>query len=150
MSGKNTYLNISDFTDRGFFNSSGLECTIDNVFFRKGDTLEHHQIKQVLDTCKQYNASNINTLIVKEQKTLTIWIADKSSSNQSQSAELKDREQDIVSSPKLEGDRALPTKTITKRYRGQIYEETVIDWSAVQQMSQPNKPRRKYRGQYID
>ena len=58
-------------------------------------------------------------------------------------------ENNQVATQPAEDKQSLPTKTITKRYRGQEYEEVVIDWAAVQQ-NQQNKPRRKYRGQYID
>ncbi|MEO1673086.1 MAG: hypothetical protein AAFR77_20300 [Cyanobacteria bacterium J06631_2] len=44
----------------------------------------------------------------------------------------------------------MPTKVVTKRYRGQVYEETVVDWAAVKQMPTMDKSRRKYRGNYID
>ena len=43
----------------------------------------------------------------------------------------------------------LPTKTVVKKYRGQEYQETIVDWTALQQIDR-QKPRRKYRGQYID
>lgn len=145
MSGKTTYYTIDKFTKQGKLNTDGLECTIDNLRFRKGDSSSSRNIKEVIDTCKKYNNFSINTLIVRNEEILTIWIEQKPKENRDNApVSSNDRAMDSQTS-----DRALPTKTITRRYRGQVYEETVIDWVAVQQ-SQLNKPRRKYRGQYIE
>lgn len=99
-------------------------------------------MKDALNICKKYHNININTLIVKDKEQLTIWIEEKS---------IIESENRINES---QGEAAtndrLPTKKVTKRYRGQVYEETVVDWSAVQQLDRQNKPARKYRGQYID
>ena len=142
MAGKTTYLTTSEFTDRGIFDSSKLECTIDNVCFRKGDSLSNIQIKEALDICKKYNGFNINTLIIKDRETLIVWIEEKSKSNETETVEPE---------VKAGNEQSLPTKKVTKRYRGQVYEETVVDWSAVKQSSQQNNSaRKKYRGQYID
>jgi len=153
MPGKTTYLTISDFTERGVIDSSGLEYNLNNFSFRKGDSLGHHQIKEILDTCKKYHNIDINTLIVKDEKNLTLWIEEKSKRVASQPVESSnDEEESAVETP---ANNQLPTKTVTKRYRGQVYEETVVDWAAVQQLNQQEKPRqeksrRKYRGRYID
>ena len=147
MPGKTTYLTISDFTERGVIGSSGLEYNINNFSFRKGDSLGHHQIKEMLDTCKKYHNIDINTLIVKDEKNLTLWIEEKSKRAASQPIKSSNDEELAVETP---ANNQLPTKTVTKRYRGQVYEETVVDWAAVQQLNQQEKPRRKYRGQYID
>ena len=45
---------------------------------------------------------------------------------------------------------SIPTKTEIKKYRGKLYEEEIIDWTKMQPPSPQNKPRRKYRGHYID
>lgn len=143
MTGKTTYLKTEDFRQRGNFNRFDSECRIDNLVFRKGDTLPQQDIQQVLDICNKYNKFDINTLIIKSGDNLTIWIEEKSQrsicdQNNTQSSTTQ------VSQP------SLPTKTVTKRYRGQVYEETVVDWAAIQQVGNQNKPRRKYRGQYVD
>ena len=47
----------------------------------------------------------------------------------------------------------LPTKKVIRRYRGQVYEEEVIDYAKVKQLGlnlNKQKTRKKYRGQYID
>jgi len=144
MPGKNIYLSVDDFNDRGIFKSSGLECTIDNLVFRKGDTVEHLRIKEILDLCKKYHSFNRNTLIVKYKNYLTICIEE----NNKQVSNTLTSQANTSAVPQS-NNSGLPTKTVTKRYRGQVYEETVVDWAAVQQ-EQQNKPRRKYRGQYID
>jgi hypothetical protein len=45
----------------------------------------------------------------------------------------------------------IPTKKVTKLYRGQTYEVEIPDYSiaSIEIQNQP-KPRKKYRGQYID
>lgn len=144
MAAKITYLKTEDFEQQGVFNHLGSECEINNLFFRKGDTLRDYEIKQVLDICNKYHKFDINTLIIKGEQELTIWIEEKSKRIASKSTQ-----NNQVPQQYQVNKQSLPTKTITKKYRGQVYEEVVVDWAAVPQKTQP-KPRRKYRGQYID
>ena len=146
MAGKITYFKTEDFKHRGVFNQFYSECKLDNLVFVKGDTLKHSEIRQVLDTCNKYNSFDINTLIVKGEDDLTIWIEQKS---QRQNTSNQASEQNKTSQVP-QTTTPLPTKTVTKRYRGQVYEETVVDWAAVQQIKPNNTTRRKYRGNYID
>ncbi|MCC0176908.1 hypothetical protein I4641_07940 [Waterburya agarophytonicola K14] len=150
MTGKNTYLSISEFNDKSQFDSSNLECTIDGIFFRKSDALNASNITSILSICKKYNNFDIDTLIVKNNDKLTIWIEEKAKKNNIKSVELKEKQTTPTSAQPQVNMNDLPTKTITRRYRGQVYEETVLDWLAVEKISEENKPRRKYRGQYID
>ena len=149
MPGKIIYLNQEDFNQRGVFNQFHSECELDGSAFRKNDTLKHQEIKQVLDTCKKYNNFGVNTLIIKSESDLTIWIE-----QTSQRATNSDLPTAASQTNPPASQQALPTKTVTKRYRGQVYEETVVDWTAVamQNKSLPTegKQRRKYRGNYID
>ncbi len=150
MAGKTTYLTIEEFNNQAVLNQLDSKCTINNSIFKKGDVLQHQEIKEVLDICNNYNDFNINTLIVNSQETLTIWIEEKSQVSPVQAIEIqknKDNQEKIESWPT---NQSVPTKKVIKRYRGQVYEEEVADWSAMQQMNQQNKPRRKYRGHYID
>ncbi len=148
MASKITYIKTEDFETRRVLGSSSSECTLNNLLFRKSDAFDHHQIKEVLDICNKYNGFNINTLVVKSQDILTIWIEEKSKNTQSlESPENKHQE----ANRQIQSvNQPLPTKKVTKKYRGQEYEEEVVDWAAVQEMSQQNKPPQKYRGQYID
>ena len=150
MSGKITYFKTEDFNQRGEFNQFHSECKLDDLVFRKGDTVNQLEIKQVLDICKKYNGFDMNTLIVKSEEYLTIWIEQKS--QPSPASENPEQQQAVQpqAAPSSTPQQPLPTKVVTKRYRGQVYEETVVDWTAVQQLKQTNKTPRKYRGQYID
>lgn len=147
MAGKITYLNLKDFTKQGVFDEFEVKCSIGDLVFRKGDTLGQHEIKTVLDTCNKYNSFGIDTLIVQGKNDLTIWIEEKFKAASAQS-EPKDNKDNQTAQPQP-NHQSLPTKTVTKKYRGQVYEEVVVDWAAVQQTNQP-KPRRKYRGRYVD
>ena len=144
MAGITTYFTVENFTQKGVFSDSGLS-TIDNVVFRKGDTFRDFEIKKVLDICNKYNNFGVNTLIVKKQNELTIWIEEFSVSNKSSNSE----DLNHLASTQPQTNQPVPTKTVVKRYRGREYEETVVDGAALQQMNQ-QKPRRKYRGQYVD
>ena len=146
MAAKITYFKAEDFKQRGIFNQFHSECTLDDLSFRRGDTLKNYEIKQVLDTCNKYNSFNINTLIVKDKENLTIWIEQKSQPQDTPNKVSHPDETPQIAS----GEQPLPTKVVTKKYRGQIYEETVVDWAAVQQMKKKDTVRRKYRGNYID
>ncbi|MEL6437735.1 MAG: hypothetical protein AAFQ80_00565 [Cyanobacteria bacterium J06621_8] len=135
---KITYLKVEEFNHQGEFNHHGSECRINSLVFRKGNTMGHHEIKQVLDICNKYQNFDTHTLIIRGEKELTVWIEDKAQRPVTQAAT------DISAS------QSFSTKTVTRRYRGQVYEETVVDYAALQQNNQENKPRRKYRGKYID
>jgi len=154
MTSKINYLKKEDFDRQGIFNQFRSECRLKDLVFRKGDTFENQEIKQVLDTCKKYKQLGTDTLIVRSNSDLTIWIEQKSQSKangdrpNSQTANISPT---TSSTPQT----SLPTKTVTKRYRGQVYEETVVDWAAVAMQKQNKTPkndkqRRKYRGNYID
>ena len=149
MPGKIIYLNQEDFNQRGVFNQFHSECELDGSAFRKNDTFKHQEIKQVLETCKKYNNFGVNTLMIKSESDLTIWIE-----QISQRATNSDLPTAASQTDAPASQQALPTKTVTKRYRGQVYEETVVDWAAVamQNKSLPTegKQRRKYRGNYVD
>ena len=144
MSSKITYFKTERFIKEGMFDQTGSKCTIKGLVFRKGDTLAHHEVEQVIKSCNQYRDRDINTIIVKDENDLTIWIEETLTSSKLQNSKHSDME-----TPSQVDPRSLPTKTVIKKYRGQEYEETVVDWAAMQQINQ-SKPRRKYRGQYID
>lgn len=147
MAGKITYFTVEDFASKGVFSDSGLKCTVNNVVFRKGDAFAGSEIKKVLDTCNKYNNFGLNTLIVKKENELTIWIQEEPSASNKPNNSIQDRNHPASTQPQT--NQSLPTKTVVKKYRGREYEETVVDWAALQQTNQ-SKPRRKYRGQYID
>ncbi|MEM8675594.1 MAG: hypothetical protein AAGF83_17230 [Cyanobacteria bacterium P01_G01_bin.67] len=141
MAAKITYLVIEDFNQRVDFTHHSSECKINALVFRKGNTFFLQEIKQVLDTCNKYTSFDINTLIVKGESDLTIWIEEKSQRPNTQNT--------LATATTQPNSQSLPTKTVTKRYRGQVYEEKIVDCLAIQQ-NQPDRSRRKYRGRYID
>ena len=147
MAGKITYFTVEDFASKGVFSDSDLKCTVNNVVFRKGDVFADIEIKKALDTCNKYNSFGVDTLIVKKENELTIWIQEELSASNKPNNSIQDRNH--PASTQSQTNQSLPTKTVVKRYRGREYEETVVDWAAIQQINQP-KARRKYRGQYID
>ena len=109
-------------------------------------------------------------MVVRSQEYLTIWVEDKIQSALRQNNKMNNKKavaqnNDSVSTEKVlqkyrgrayeketivQNNDSVPTKKVTKRYRGRVYDEEVVDWSQMQPTSQPKKPRRKYRGQYID
>lgn len=145
MPSKISYFRTEHFLETADFNASGSKCTIDGLGFKKGDTFGHQETERVIIICNQYKDSDLNTLLVKGEDSLTIWVEEKSpTSSKPQNYQTSAVEQQSLTNP-----QPLPTKTVVKKYRGQEYEETVVDWAAIQQMNH-QKPRRKYRGQYID
>lgn len=145
MPSKTSYFKTERFLKEATFDRSGLKCVIKNRIFKKDDSWTHDESEKVINLCSQYRNNEIDTLVVKGKNDLTVWIEDKSTAaieSPNQVASIADRQS-------LTDPQALPTKTIIKKYRGREYEETVVDWAAVQQIQQP-KPRRKYRGQYVD
>ena len=150
MAGTITYFTVENFAEQAVFSDSDLKCTINNIVFRKGDIFANLEIKKVIDTCKKYNNFGVNTLIVKKDKELTIWIEERVLANNKSDNLQKDGNHAASTQPQT--NQSLYTKTVIKKYRGREYEETVVDWATVRQLQQTNqqKPRRKYRGQYID
>lgn len=68
-----------------------------------------------------------------------------------QTYEIEVVDETALTSEQKDTVKAVPTKKVIRQYRGQTYEVEVPDYSAMQQASQnQQKPRRKYRGQYID
>ena len=149
MPARTTSFTVKDFEQRGVFNQSDSECQIDDLLFRKSSVYENKEIKQVLDICKKHNSLGFNILVVRSMSDLTIWVEKKS-----QPSAKKDRPPADKTQTDSQATPSLPTKTITKKYRGQVYEETVVDWAAVAMQKQgtqtEGKVRRKYRGNYID
>ena len=145
MSGKIAYYNKKHFLKRVDFDRTGSKCTIKDLVFEKGETLKHRNLKKAMNYCKQYNDRNLSTIVVRGEQDIVIWIEKKP---QTTSTKSQNDKTEVKISPQT-SQQPLPTKTVTKKYRGQVYEEVVIDWAAVQQIKQP-KPRRKYRGQYVD
>lgn len=74
-----TYLEFKELDQKGTFNKSGSEYTLDNIVFRKSKTWNSGEIEQAKDACNKYHRFDLNTLIVKEENKLTIWIEKKSS-----------------------------------------------------------------------
>lgn len=145
MTGTTTYLESKELDQKGTFNQSGSEYTLDNIVFRKSKTWNGGEIEQAKDACNKYHKFDLNTLIVKEENKITIWIEKKSSIT----ATKKNTEpQETIQTQ--EERQPISTKTITKKYRGKEYEQVVVDSAAIQQTDLQNKPRRKYRGRYID
>ena len=145
MAGTTTYLEFKELVQKGTFNKSGSEYTLDNMVFRKSKTWNGGEIEQAKDTCNKYHKFDLSTLIVKKENKLTIWIEKKSSITATKE---NTEPQEII---QTQQDRqSIPTKTIIKKYRGQEYEQVVVDWTKIQQTDLQNKPRRKYRGRYID
>ena len=62
MAGKIIYFKAEDFNHRGTFNQFYSECKLDDLVFRKSDTLNHHEIKQVLDICNKYNSRSVQKI----------------------------------------------------------------------------------------
>ena len=176
MAGQIKYFTKENFARQGIFNEFHSECKINNLHWKRGDTYRHQEIKAVLNLCKKFNQREFDTIIVRSEADLTIWIEDKSQTRnllddssdrtQTNSAAPEAAQQQLPtktvtrryrgqtyeetdSTAPEAAQQQLPTKTVTRRYRGQTYEETVIDWAAVQQANVA-KPRRKYRGQYVD
>ncbi len=148
MTVRTAYLKKDHFVEKANFDGSGEKCILNDLVFKKGDTLEKHELKTAITRSKQYNYKKLNTIVVRGKKDITLWIEDKSSTSSQIERELNSP---IESNPQPT-NQSLPTKTVTEKYRGREYQKVVVDWAAVQQINQLNqqKPRRKYRGQYID
>ncbi len=74
MAVKSTYLTVNNPKEQVSFDSTGLRCKINEINFTQKSSLEDREIKEVLNICKKYHASNLDTLIIKDNNILTIWM----------------------------------------------------------------------------
>ena len=141
--------------------SNAQSVDFENVSFRKGPTFPLEMYEKALAYCEKFSVKQLKSLIVKNKYSLTIW-------NQQQTSVISDQDAAKAGTEKLQtptsqveftensgqeqaAPNKVPTKTVVRHYRGQTYEVQVPDYSAIQQqLSNKQKPRRKYRGQYID
>lgn len=150
-----------------FLNASSIDFEGDS--FNKGVTFSLKMQEQAIKYCQKLAAKKIKSLSIKSKYGITIWIQtegdeDKETKpklhllNEEKAIEQSHTESNKITSSDLEKFNSLPknltnevsTKKVTRVYRGQTYEVEIPDYSAIQKRSSRQKPRRKYRGQYVD
>lgn len=180
MIGFVTQIAESEFKSNSNWDSDSLTVDFDDSSFKKGPTFALGMEEQALTYCKKLSTQHLKSLIVKNKYSLTIWIQQQIAAigshspdtttqpqtktnadlpkttmvkhyrGQTYEVEVTDNsaqsaEQQQAAAPKI------PTKKVIRQYRGQTYEVEVPDYSAIQNLAaNQQKPRRKYRGQYID
>ncbi|MEO0683881.1 MAG: hypothetical protein AAFY76_02210 [Cyanobacteria bacterium J06649_11] len=91
-----------------------------------------HKIPETIEEC---SSDDLEIILVEHRKFYSIWL-EKKVENKSK----------VESASKSEFKS---NQKIIKRYRGQVYEEEILD-SATLKIDKINKKRLKYRGKYID
>ena len=128
--------------------------------FNKKFTFSLEMQERAIKYCQKFAAKKIKSLLVKGEYGITVWIETQNSNFKEIKLESlppteiikpSNDESNIESNNSQEHiTHKIPTKKVTRVYRGQTYEVEVLDYSALQNMPKQQKPRRKYRGQYID
>lgn len=136
-----------------------------NDCFKKGATFSLAMQEQALKYCQKYLDKGLNSLLVQSKHYFTIWIQSTNTESQPThlkanlspvNSELVAKDTNFQSIQKVVAvdsinEAQIPKKKVTKLYRGVAYEIEAPDHSLIQQTVQDQlKPRRKYRGQYID
>ena len=133
--------------------------------FNKGFTFSLAMQEQAIKHCQKFATQKLKSLLVKGRYGITVWIQAQSSKSEEikleslPSTEIikpSDNESSSVnfnagSNNSQENITSkIPIKKVTRVYRGQTYEVEIPDYSTIQNISGQQKPRRKYRGQYVD
>ena len=132
--------------------------------FNKGFTFSLAMQEQAIKHCQKFATQKLKSLLVKGRYGITVWIQTQSSNSEEvleflPSIEIVKPSDDESSSVNFNAGannsqenitHEIPAKKVTRVYRGQTYEVEIPDYSTIQNISGQQKPRRKYRGQYID
>lgn len=137
--------------------------------FSKGFTFSLGMQEQAIKFCQKLAAKKIKSLLVKGKHGITIWIQTKGDNSEGinpkyhlPTTEKEVTKQSYDESTNITSSNAelnnsqenrtnkVPTKKVTRVYRGQTYEVEIPDYSTIQEIPNQQKPRIKYRGQYVD
>ncbi len=134
-------INETEFHNQIGDDKKSSTVNFQNLLYKKGPTYSLSMRPQALNYCQNNKANNLKSLIVENSHFITVWSQTVSSENATNT--------DSTTSP--ETVQKVPTKTITRRYRGQTYEVEIPDYAALKKNhSQKQTQRKKYRGQYIN
>ena len=120
-----------------------------NVDYKKGPTYSLSMRTEALTYCQNNMAKKLKSIIVESAHFITVWSQTKNSQNPAKSVASSSS---INNTHQAQAAQAkIPTKKITRRYRGQTYEVEIPDYEALKKnQSQKQTQRKKYRGQYIN
>ena len=159
--------------------NNALSLDFQNASFKKGPTFSTAMREQALKYCQKFVTKKFKSLLVENKYSFTVWVQQESAKTQKKESNSKSAislnelvknipdptqeaknsnseqissQQPSVSKEETNVPTSIPTKKVVRRYRGQTYEVEVPDYPALMQLAQrnQNKPRRKYRGQYVD
>lgn len=157
------YLTEKEFSKYlGTLNTSSIDY--EGSSFNKKFTFSLGMQEQAIKYCQKFAAKKIKSLLVKGKYGITIWIQTQNSNSEEIKSEIpiteivkpsNNKSNSVNSALELDNSQEnithkIPTKKVTRVYRGQTYEVEIIDYSTLHNMPKQQKPRRKYRGQYVD
>ena len=163
---------LRHFTEKEFnkysypLNASSIDY--EGNSFNKRLTFSLAMQEQAIKFCQKLAVIKIKSLLVTGKYGITIWIQTQNSNSKSikpksllfttekketkqsydESNNVKSSDVEQLNSPQENLTNKLPTRK--RVYRGQTYEVKIVDYSAIQKIPNRQKPRRKYRGQYVD
>ena len=158
---------------------NALSLDFQNASFKKGPTFSTAMREQAIKYCQKFVAKKLKSLLVENKYSFTVWTQQGTVQTQTTKSDSKDAisldelvknfsdptkevkssnpeqisgQQQSTSKEQIDPPNSIPTKKVVRRYRGQTYEVEVPDYTTLMQLAQhnQNKPRRKYRGQYVD
>jgi hypothetical protein len=132
------------------YKKNDLFINFENNQFKKGLTFSLTMQDQAINYCQRLVAKSLSILLVKEKYSFTVWVQEKNI--ESQETKLKSalsvanlelvtentnfqEEVKTASTPQLTHQQ-VPTKKVTKVYRGQTYEAEIPDYSTIQSLEQ--------------
>ena len=153
MSAYITQLTEQEFDQQTHSNENNLSVKFQESLFKQGLTFSLPMKRQAMRYCQKLIEKNISSLLVKGTYCFTVWVQEHNSHHSSQQNNWSTQQQSnsFQASSTIDNPHQVGRKKITKTYRGQTYEVEVPDYSAIENVLQnQSKPRKKYRGQYID
>ena len=153
MSAYITQLTEQEFQKQTHPDEHDLSVKFQESLFKQKLTFSLPMKKQAMRYCQKLIENNLSSLLVKGTYCFTVWVQETNSLNISTTnkSSTDNNINSSTASVSVETAPKVPTKKITKTYRGQTYEVEIPDYSGIKNIAENNqKSRRKYRGQYID
>lgn len=141
-------LTEQEFRQQALVSKDNSSAMFENKSYKQGLTFSIPMKRKALKYCQKLIEKNLSSFLVQGTYCFTVWI-EKEERNVSTIEQPNVQHSSVVSAPQNIAQK-VPTKKITRVYRGQTYEVEIADYDNVQPLQNKPKARRKYRGQYID
>jgi hypothetical protein len=145
-----------EFQEQTLCPKNSLFINFENNQFKKGLTFSLTMQEQAIKYCQKLVTQSLSSLLVEEKYSFTVWVQDKNIESQETklksalsviNLELVTEDINLNDEVKIAPiEQQIPTKKVTKLYRGQTYEVEIPNHS-IEQSTSTKKVTKLYRGQ---